>query len=164
MSNWRRLTAPSLLAGLLLAACGGAPDSSLEAEPLGTAQEALDSTLSCTRTSTTTITCTGGASNGVSPYTPMWQELVEFSDGSTYDSGWYEGGGFTNYIYCRHSTVRWPADIIQLRSKVRDATGAESLRFGPRYFCVPRPPSGHQDRRPPGTTVGRRGERVPPWS
>lgn len=100
-------------------------------------QTCPSASLSCSRTSTTTITCTGSGSGGTSPYTPLWNERITFSDGSVYQSGFFEGA-FTESFYCMQSTVRDPADRLQVQFKVRDATGVESsLRFSTAYFCVP---------------------------
>jgi hypothetical protein len=100
------------------------------------------STLSCSRTTSTQIKCTGTGSGGSGSYTPVWQEVY---DGYPY--GWFDGA-WTQYFYCATSTAcssgvqsntgeysaaRLPVDggctyyeRLQVQFKVRDSSGAES--------------------------------------
>lgn len=86
-------------------------------------------TLTCTRTSTTGISCTGTGSGSIGPYTALWNERVTFAaDGSTVQTGFYEGSSTTGF-FCPTATSR-PFDQLVIELKVRDAAGMESsVRF-----------------------------------
>ncbi len=77
-------------------------------------------TFSCTRTSTTQVKCTGGASGGSGTYTPMWQESY-----SGYPYGWYDGT-WTRYFSCRSTS-----GTICYRSTQKQAGSADAQMLPP---------------------------------
>lgn len=96
------------------------------------------STLSCARTSSTEITCTGSGAGGTgAPYTGVWQRTEQnHSTGSFYQSGWYTGP-LTNTFYCPQGTIILAptnSDLL-IEFKARDASGLESSVLSQSYPC-----------------------------
>ncbi|NMO21917.1 hypothetical protein HPC49_40410 [Pyxidicoccus fallax] len=96
------------------------------------------STLSCARTSSTEITCTGNGTGGTgSPYTGQWQRTEQnHSTGSYYQSGWYTGP-LTNTFYCPQGFILLSptnSDLL-IEFKARDANGLESNALSQSYPC-----------------------------
>lgn len=99
-------------------------------------QACASASLSCSRTSSTYVTCTGSASSGAgAPYTPLWQQRVEREDGSTYTSAWSQGS-MSRSFYCPFTNIIFPSDMLTVSFKVRDASGMESqATFGNMFIC-----------------------------
>jgi hypothetical protein len=96
------------------------------------------STLSCARTSTTQITCTGNGSGGTGgPYTGRWQRTEQNqTTGSVYQSGWYSGP-LTNAFYCPQGTpILAPTNSdLLIEFKARDVNGLESNVLSQTHRC-----------------------------
>ncbi|HYO72167.1 MAG TPA: hypothetical protein VEU33_39450 [Archangium sp.] len=94
---------------------------------------------SCSRTSTTTITCNASGSGGTGgPYTAFWSETEEnFDTGAVYQTGWYQGP-LTNTFYCPQKTsIQYPYNgDLEIKLKTRDANGLESAVLTRSYICV----------------------------
>jgi hypothetical protein len=100
-------------------------------------QDCPTASLSCSRSSSSFITCTGSGSGGSgSPYSALWQEEVQFDDGSEYISTW-DQGAFTQPFFCQYTTFRTPSDRLTVRFKVRDSSGMASPIRSISYFCAP---------------------------
>lgn len=96
------------------------------------------SALSCARTSSTEISCTGSGAGGTgAPYTGQWQRTEQnHTTGSFYQSGWY-GGPLTNTFYCPQGIPLFSPTNSDLRIdfKARDASGLESSALSQSYPC-----------------------------
>jgi hypothetical protein len=96
------------------------------------------STLSCARTSSTQISCTGNGTGGTGgPYSGQWQRTEEnHTTGSFYQSGWYPGP-LTNTFYCPQGTLLFAptnSDLL-IQFKARDVNGLESNALSQTYPC-----------------------------
>ncbi len=95
-------------------------------------------TLSCARSSSTEIACTGGGSGGTgAPYTAQWRRTEENrSTGSVYQSDWY-AGPLTNTFYCPQGfPILSPTNAeLRIEFKARDASGLESTALSQAYPC-----------------------------
>jgi hypothetical protein len=96
------------------------------------------STLSCARSSSTEISCTGSGAGGTgAPYSGQWQRTEQNqSTGSFYQSGWY-AGSLTNTFYCPQGTpILAPTNSdLLIEFKARDASGLESNVLAQSYRC-----------------------------
>jgi hypothetical protein len=139
-------------------ACGGSHTLVLKAYPLSILSTGVDrcetsspasasaafseacptSTLSCARSSSTEIACTGSGAGGTGgPYTGQWQRTEENrSTGSVYQSGWY-AGPLTNTFYCPQGfpIVAPTNSELRIDFKARDANGLESSALSQSYPC-----------------------------
>ncbi|WPB73820.1 hypothetical protein KYC5002_32880 [Archangium violaceum] len=82
-------------------------------------------TLSCSRASTTSLSCTGSASGGPGPYTPMWKRTIRYSDGTTSTGSW-SSGSLTKSYGCTRPLSLDNFNRIEIYFKVVDSTGRES--------------------------------------
>jgi hypothetical protein len=96
------------------------------------------STLACTRTSSTEISCTGNGDGGTGgPYTAQWQRTEKnHATGSVHQSGWY-AGSLTNTFYCPQGfPVLSPTNSeLVIEFKARDVNGLESNALAQTYPC-----------------------------
>lgn len=93
--------------------------------------------LSCLRTSSTSITCTGSSSGGTGPFTPLWQMYARNPDGTAeWTSSWFQDNWTADY-YCQETYVFYPTDQLEVRFKVRDGTGMESYSSFANALCAP---------------------------
>jgi hypothetical protein len=123
-----RVVLPCVPAALMLAACGGAPQDGLDAPEadshLGTSEAGLSASLSCSRTSSTLITCTATPLDGVAPYTYLWgQNTYLYDMNRTYFSPLTEGGTTHTYFCHEPGPDTEPMTRIRPRFQLQDATG-----------------------------------------
>jgi hypothetical protein len=95
--------------------------------------------LSCSRTSTNYISCTGSGTGGTGgPYSGVWRRVEDNNDtGRTYDSGWYQGS-LTGSFYCPQKTsIEYPYNgDMTVSFKARDVNGLESAAISRSFICV----------------------------
>ena len=133
-----RKVLPLVSAGLMLAACGGAPDETLE--PSGTAPESAPSalstegasltapsvSLSCARVSVTAIECTASVSGGVAPYTYFWGQQRFLYMTNRYYNSTFNQGTATHRFSCIEQSEEFPGQFdMKPKAYVVDATGAQ---------------------------------------
>ena len=96
------------------------------------------STLSCTRTSSTEVSCTGSGDGGTGgPYTGQWQRTEKnHTTGSVYQSGWYTAP-LSSTFYCPQGiAILYPTNSeLTLEFKARDVNGLESNALSQTYSC-----------------------------
>ena len=88
------------------------------------AQACATAALSCSRVSTS-LSCTGSASGGTGPYTPMWKRTIRYSNGTTSTGSW-SSGSLTKSYGCTQPGGRDNFNRIEIDFKVVDSTGIES--------------------------------------
>lgn len=88
-------------------------------------QACATATLSCSRVSTTSLSCTGGASGGTGTYTPMWRRIIRYSNGTTSTGSW-SSGSFTKSYACSQPDGRDNFNRLEINFKVVDGSGMES--------------------------------------
>ncbi|AKJ06038.1 hypothetical protein ATI61_110218 [Archangium gephyra] len=96
------------------------------------------SSVSCTRTSTTNIRCTGSAAQGTGTYTPYWQYSFTDLDESSYSSGW-TSGTWTRNFYCAqpsYETLEDPKGPRTFQFQVKDSYGTWSNISSKTYTCL----------------------------
>jgi hypothetical protein len=138
--------------------CGQAHSFELKAYPLSILSTSIDrcqtsgpsaasatfseacptNTLSCTRSSSTEISCTGNGAGGTGgPYTGQWQRTEQnHTTGAFYQSGWYSGL-LTSTFYCPQGVpllAPTNSDLL-IEFKARDANGLESSSLSHTYPC-----------------------------
>jgi hypothetical protein len=95
-------------------------------------------TLSCTRTSSTELSCTGSGDGGTGgPYTGQWQRTEQnHTTGSFYQSGWY-AGPLSSTFYCPQGIpLLHPTNSdLTIEFKARDVNGLESNALSHTYPC-----------------------------
>ncbi|HEX5745385.1 MAG TPA: hypothetical protein VFZ09_04020 [Archangium sp.] len=82
-------------------------------------------TLSCSRVSTTSLSCTGGASGGTGIYTPMWRRTIRYSNGTSSIGSW-ASGSWTKSYSCAQTSTRDNFNRLEIDFKVVDDSGMES--------------------------------------
>lgn len=126
----------------LLGACG---------EPLAADEDGVDSgdtitaletpppaaTMSCTHNrDTTVITCTGGASNGVSPYTYQWQMAYDLAADPSPENWPWDNGTTTYTEWCTTGLQQGGRFFyLYIRFRVLDANNYVSNYVEKRYQC-----------------------------
>lgn len=100
-------------------------------------EECPTSTLSCARSSMTTISCTGsGAGGNGGPHTGLWYEIERnFSTGVESQFGWYQGS-MTNSFYCPMNFFfsSYNGDL-SISFKAQDASGLQSAALSQTFRC-----------------------------
>ncbi|MCY1016660.1 hypothetical protein [Pyxidicoccus sp. MSG2] len=130
-------------AALMLAACGGAPREGLDSatqedSTLGTSEAGLSASLSCSRTSATTITCTATPTSGVAPFTYLWgQNGYLYVEDFSYSSTMNEGSATRTYYCDELPPGTPPSERIKPKFQLRDATGATTGTYlsADWYYC-----------------------------
>jgi hypothetical protein len=93
--------------------------------------------LSCSRSSSTAITCTGGGSGGNGgPYNGYWYETEKHNSGLESSYGWYQAP-LTTTFYCRMSSIFFPSNgTLTISFSARDVSGLFSPVVARTYPCV----------------------------
>ncbi|MDC0709471.1 hypothetical protein POL68_13450 [Stigmatella sp. ncwal1] len=101
-------------------------------------QSCPSAAVSCQRSSSNWITCTGGGSGGAGSPTPSWRQYGTASDGTWVDTGWSSGGEWSANFFCVETYVFSPADIFSIEFSVIDMSGMASLPSSSQSFvCEP---------------------------
>lgn len=93
------------------------------------------STLSCSRTSSSQMTCTGTASGGTGgPYNALWYEREVHDSGLTSNYGWYQGP-LSKSFYCPSSPFLPSNGTMNIWFVARDANGLEAPMLNRSFPC-----------------------------
>jgi hypothetical protein len=111
--------------------CWGSPTTTSQT----VIQDCPTPSISCARSSTYYISCTGSATGGTGGYTPFWQDTEERHDtGTQYSSGWYQGA-WTQSFYCPMKTREYLYNgELTVEFKASDNSGMMSAAPSARTF------------------------------